>query len=226
MTICHISFDVWNTLVKPNKRFAEERTKLISDLTNCSVEHVKHVYTQTKTFVDQIAEHNNFPNALPSLEVYQLLLDNLNSATPVDPRIVQFKVNFLFRKHSPLIEQSVRDAIEYCYNNNISMSIASNSNFISGNEMHPWLQREFSNKFPIGLYSDAFSIAKPNQRFFSKLLPYVQYKNMLPSQVLHIGDNKICDGIGPQSVGFQSMVIAGPDQLFTTIKHVVGEQNG
>ena len=110
----------------------------------------------------------------------------------------------------------------------ITVSIGSNSNFISGYTMHPWLNSRFDKAFQFGIYSDAIGVAKPFASFFGRVIDGVYrlygYENVLVRNVMHVGDSELCDVFGPSQLGMQALLISDPKNLYNDVIKSITEQ--
>jgi putative hydrolase of the HAD superfamily len=224
--IKHVSFDVWNTIVKPNPEFASTRTKLIAIALNLDPDYVKTAYTKVKRFVDGCAE-NSDGAAFTTDEVYKLLFSSLH--VPVSPglaREIRETVDELFKRFPPIIVPSVVTLFDYLRKQGITASIGSNSNFISGTVMHPYLQsvlgeRAAGDAYLFGVYSDLVVTAKPSKLFFDAVAfktNVYRDDSVARAEILHVGDNEICDVEGARRAGMHSLLIGSPDLLCEQVK--------
>jgi putative hydrolase of the HAD superfamily len=228
--ITHISFDVWNTLIKPNPEFALARTKLIALALNLDEAYVKTAYTHVKRVVDGMAEREG--KAYSTEEVYKLLFSSMCvSVSPALAKEIRLSVDELFRCLPPTIGHGVREMLDWLTRSRITASIGSNSNYISGSVMLPWIESACSHQFAFSLFSDLELTAKPSKEFFELLYDHVNddrypetshFPVQDPKQILHVGDNEICDVFGAQRCGMHGLLIVNPDTVAEQVKLRIG----
>lgn len=214
--IKHVSFDVWNTIVKPNPEFAQHRTKLIALILNLDVDFVKQAYTKTKRVVDG--------TAFSTPGVYRLLFASCGvSVSSGLAREIRETVNELFRKHPPIIVPTNVELMSWLHDEGFTTSIGSNSNFVSGDVMHPFLEQALGHKFEFGVYSDLIGHGKPAPQFFN--LIHSRLRAFRPDarceEILHVGDNYICDVRGAVQNGMTGLLIESPDVLMERVIHAI-----
>jgi putative hydrolase of the HAD superfamily len=225
--IAHVSFDVWNTLIKPNPEFSLNRTTLIALALNLDTDYVKRAYTHVKHVVDTIAETTG--EAFSTPEVYQLFFRACGVS--VSGRLadeIRLAVDELFNRFPPTIVDSVYQTLNELQSREITVSIASNSNFISGHVMHPWLQSQLGERFLFNRYSDVIGTAKPSIKFFDSVYEgvMIHHPDLLDrSNILHVGDNPTCDGYGAVNAGMHSVLVPSPDQLCDLVLYWVNYHN-
>jgi putative hydrolase of the HAD superfamily len=208
-----ISFDVWNTLIIPNPVFAAHRKQLIASTLGVDEESASKAYTKVKRQVDTKAEIYGIGFNTPA--VYRTLLSELQvQLDESDLFDLIHKVNELFLVYSPKVPLQVIKAVNFAQENGFLIGIGSNSNFISGKIMHPFLEKTLGVKFDFGVYSDLCGTAKPNPEFFKNILKQANTIN-----VTHIGDHEVCDG-GAEAVGFKFELIKNPETLFNVVKEI------
>ena len=214
-TTSHISLDVWNTLLEPNPTFSVERTVLLADITQKSIEVCAKEYTKLKREADATEI------ALPTFVLVNTLLKRLLNTGCVSHDMtyeVMRDINNLFIKYPPYLSSTIIDELHNIVKQfNITLSIGSNSNFISGVHMHPWLESQIPLKF--GVYSDLLGYSKPNPLFFEAIKSQVDCKH---TEILHVGDSYTCDIIGATHAGINSAQVEGPNALISTLTHILG----
>lgn len=224
------SFDVWNTLVKSNSEFATARAKYLANITGMAETDVRSVYTQTKTKIDELAEQHGIgcsTTAVVSSLLHNLRIKHGQSSNQSSPfhhltvRGVVAGISELFEKHPPVIYDGARHAIEFLLNRDCVVTIGSNSNFISGETMHPYLSKELGLHEAAGVYSDLIEVSKPHPEFF-KVVSDLHLTT--PDRICHVGDNVICDG-GAAKHGFDTIIVTNPNQLDVLIEAHYNSQN-
>jgi FMN phosphatase YigB (HAD superfamily) len=218
--ITHISFDVWKTLFWPNKTFSETRSDHVADLLGMDRAVVRKVYKTTKDGFDKIAEAEG--TGWDSATVYRTLLANLGRLDHPWEEIC-FETERLFLQHPPTILGSTIDTISELRGRGYTLSIASNTNFASGrvlanvleNVLGPWDFMVFSDL--LGTHS------KPAPEFFAAVITKAGEFNIAPENILHVGDNAVCDGAAAQH-GMATHIISGPEALPTVFDVLPAEK--
>lgn len=225
--IQHISFDVWNTLITANPAFATARSQLLADRYGVPIELVRHEYTSLKRHADQTSEQNLV--GLKTSALVRILIGSF-ADTPDDQEVVQVvhEIAELFRENPPSIEPNTINLIRELHDQGITVSIGSNSNFVSGRTMHPWLQEQFGeDMLAFGVYSDMFEVAKPSAAFFGRVIDFstkVHGRNNISTHnMLHVGDSQLCDVWGPSQVGIKTLLITDPNMLYCCVNNYLKE---
>lgn len=218
----HISFDVWNTLISANPAYAIERAEFLAEVFDRpphDLEEIKKIYSRVKSVFDSGAERNH-----SSFAVYSTLIDELSIKFGYTDALNVFSLKDafteMFLRNPPIILQDLIKVIQEYYRRGFTISIGSNSNFISGEVMHPFLISKFGDIFKFGVYSDIIGSAKPSPEFFKTIC---KEADLPPRQILHIGDDVRCDAEGSSVAGFQSLLIKNPADL---LKHLIKENHG
>lgn len=218
--IKHVSFDVWGTLISANSMYALRRTQLVSEMFHLDTAVVKKAYTETKSFVDTAAEKHGV--AYSTDGVFSMFFDALNLPVPLGPQsrmLMRQHFEALFRTYAPTIHEDVTPLRIFLKNRGVTMSIGSNSNFISGTVMFPFLQSELNNMFDFGVFSDLDLVAKPDTEFFDRVvIEASKDRDLYRHEILHVGDSRICDGMGAFSSGLEYALIEHPSHLYAAVR--------
>jgi FMN phosphatase YigB (HAD superfamily) len=211
MTIKHISFDLWNTLITPNPEYAKARTEFLVKISGKGEEEVKRGYKELK----DAAEHNIL--AKTSAEHASELLTNLGIQ---GYRLIRKGIYEAFNKYPPGINPST---ISWLHRNksNYGYSILSNTNFISGHALGPWLENQLPDLFQAAYFSDVEGVAKPSSQFFGKVLDL--RRDLEPGEILHVGDSLLHDKLGAQRVGLVALKIDSPSTLVNQLETFLAE---
>ncbi len=127
MTVKHISFDVWNTLITANPLYAEERNKVIAEYASCSEVEAATVYKEVKTLLDLKAEKGICGT---SRHAWETLSAHLNiDLDKVDG--LKRDCLAMFIKHPPTLNPELCKKLEEL-SSTYSLSIKSNTNFVPG----------------------------------------------------------------------------------------------
>ncbi len=210
--INHVSFDVWNTLVKPNPSFAIARNQMISDMLGVSVGFVKEQYTETKRHLDALAYQHGL--GCYTQQAWQQLIEKLSLWVDNDVSknwdsrqlVVDMKYNMvgLFLDHSPIVDEATIKAVRDLHNAGITMNIASNSNFVPGCSMRLFLDTVFGtpDKFKFFVFSDESGVAKPSFQFFQRVRSQISSD----TGIIHVGDDDKYDH-GAKQVGIEVVIV-------------------
>lgn len=220
MKIKQVSFDVWNTLVVANPTYAAKRAEAIQ--TFCpqySKEEIKAVYTMTKKFIDDMAE--KYGRGPSTEEAYQRLCMNLGipfSQVASVAEDIRYVCAALFTEHPPEVHPSAHALVEQLNKLGIEISIASNSNFIPGQLMSKYLNNQLGGVCKYGVYSDAIGSSKPSPLFFETVVLMSKFG---PEEILHVGDNHICDVIGALQQGMNVYHVTNQNSMDVNVLQLI-----
>lgn len=214
---CHISFDVWNTLIKPNPKFARVRSNFIADHFGLDREETSRIYKTTKDEYDAMAETDGL--AFDSQAVYGILFDKLGVPRD-DWKFIMEETERLFLENPPIITDSTVETLRYL-SRGYSLSIASNTNFTSGRILARVLDERFGDIFAFKVFSDLHGHAKPHREFFRDVITGAAKVHTIirPRDIIHVGDNTICDG-GATMSGLEFFYVSGPEMIPDIISHL------
>lgn len=213
MTIAHVSLDVWNTLVRPNPTFATARAHLLSMMFGCTTEQVSKAYTKVKANINYGYMLGALHSAPSTHRAYELLLIAIG-ADPMKAVMIREMIERLFYEHPPTVVETASDLIAQLNKIGCGVSIGSNSNFISGSIMFPFLKAEIGD-FDFGVFSDLIGMQKPSPMFFTHIVGSVNtiFNSIPAGDILHVGDDHECDEAGPNGIGMQSLLITSDRPL-------------
>lgn len=209
----HLSFDVWNTLIEPNLTYSKLRTECISDHFEITPQSAKELYTTTKRFLDKSAEISGI--CMDTDSCWKLLKAMAKNDT-VDLSIVQAETSALFSQNLPIVNDGIVSGLQHLKEQGFSLGIVSNTNFTKGAQLFSEIFKEWD-VFNFALFSDEELFAKPNKKLFDLMLynASVSYGSFLDTKdILHIGDNTICDG-DVVKFGYGFMYVKNPVELST-----------
>jgi putative hydrolase of the HAD superfamily len=208
--IRHVSLDVWKTLIEPNPEFAKARTRyLVAELSLPEVK-VLGAYRMVKDEADRLAEAYGL--GLRSDQAYDRLLRVLNRST-ADWWTLRAGLERLFAKYPPIVLPEVVEALRIAQARGFGLSIGSNTNFIRGEALGDIVLRNWGVAWDFEVFSDQIGRSKPAD-FFWKVVSEraLAHTGAEPAEVLHVGDNPICDG-GCRKAGIQFALIRGPQDI-------------
>ncbi len=210
--IKHISFDVWNTLITANPRYAQERTKIIADVANIPLHEADAAYSDAKGFLDSEAENKRCGNVYRAWNILGQSLRLKNH----DREKMRLACEAAFMRHSPHFDIELLDAI-MDLTPNYEVSIKSNTNFISGRVLSEAVGFDRMPWWAFTHFSDQMGMCKPDIRFFAETIRCSKIPSLECSEVLHVGDNPICDG-SVVDYGMKLLLVNSPQHLLTTLK--------
>lgn len=222
LRISHLSIDFWNTIATPSKEFAAKRAQMLCNSINNLYElgvritpaQIREEYTATKKQLDFAAETCGVAST-PFLCMESLIYRPLwaeKSPAPLGRinEVVEQAVkqlSELFQEHPPFIDSDLKDIIN---NYPISVSVGSNTNFIGGELIQKLLESQ-GFEFAFYIFSDQVGCSKPSAEFFQRVMNKADIDN--PSMLYHMGDNQICDQLGPWRAGCRAGLIIDPPDL-------------
>ncbi len=190
--IQHISFDFWNTIVRPNGLFKEKRAELIGTLFNNQFSKYE-IDSAFSKIGKKYNEHQQAGNcAIPPLDLLKSVLNEIIPNSNVNLIELHNQINILFLAYPPFIEPSFYDIIDLINKKGKTCSITSNTAFISGSVIVKYLENcNLLHRFSFTIFSDEFGFGKPNSKIFDYLtIKAIECKSMVDkTNILHIGDN-------------------------------------
>jgi putative hydrolase of the HAD superfamily len=227
LPIKHISLDVWQTLIHSNLEFRKKRNELLADHFNIK-KPFGFVETAAKTRQAWCTQVNELVGKnLDSFEIVLLILQDcaIDSKSISIDLYAKFytQMETLFLEHPPVLaEQQLFLWLTQVRQHNISVSLLSNTGLIKGETLNKFFQRLNLN-FDFALYSDEIGFSKPNPKAFDLVYQKSRaIKNLLPKEIVHVGDNLNADYAGALAVGFQAQLIDHSENTVSSYlsKHV------
>ena len=211
MTIKHISFDVWNTLISANPRYAEERTEIIAYFAGVSPRVAGEAYRHVKKILDE-----NAANMVCGDEyhAWYALGRHLN----VDRKAAEQMKKYCeqaFLAHPPTIHEDLLGhlmVLAWQY----ELSIKSNTNFIPGHVLAQAVGFDRMPWWSFMHFSDQHSLCKPDPLFFALTFLACKDEEICNDEILHVGDSEIFDG-KCVDIGFKFCHIKNPEDLLNKL---------
>lgn len=228
MKVKHISLDVWNTLIHANPEFAAARTRMLAKVFVESEDFVRYQYSICKGLADEIAIDLGLAHGTPAMIamlVERICKHGMNTLLLEQGgyyrAVITQELELLFKKHPPIVKFEAALALSTAHRYGITLSIGSNSNFISGRMMEPWLRKQFDVPFEFAVFSDQLGFAKPSYWFFQEIYDLARKNTRVkhPGEIAHIGDDKDYDG-GGLKLGFTTFVVS-PSQFRNTVEELI-----
>jgi FMN phosphatase YigB (HAD superfamily) len=206
--ITDISLDVRNTLVYPNSFFARKRNIIIGRYFGIGEERVYKNYTRVKQSLDLQAA-SGLGRAPTIIENLQTLYEETFNKT-CSPRIknvlpkLQVDIERAYFAYPPLIPNELILTLKRLSEKGIRFHIISNTNFIGGRTVDPFLRLTTGVNFVSSLYSDEVGYSKPNRNIFVKML------DKTVGKVIHFGDNQMTAGEGAKRMSIEFCLVSDP----------------
>lgn len=159
------------------------------------------VYTSVKKILDLSAEvsgesTSRISNIEKLTRAMAVLRGNTRNNFDLDTLQIGNRLDELFAEYPPFIDPDIIEACMRARSLGILVSIASNTNFIQGKI----IQRCLPDIFHFSLYSDEIEVSKPHPWFFDQVKRGARLNGVkFPSEIVHIGDHPICDGLSTLS---------------------------
>lgn len=209
--IKHLSLDVWDTLVETNEEFVCRRTEMLARMFGIDQKEVTALYASAKRLADYACEGNAYTTDQMCLMLARALhFPNAYSA-------IRQAIERLFKKYPPTIAPEVREAFDLIHEHGVVVSVASNSNFISGKVLHPYLASEVG-ELKFGLYSDMVGCAKPSDKFFNQMIDKAECKAV---DIIHVEDHLCSRKQGAVKSALTSVVVTSGADLLAKVKLII-----
>ena len=222
--ITHVSFDMWNTLITPNREYATQRAKYLAHTSGKSAPEARAIYTHVKRMADKMAE--DFGTQFSVNQLYSILVRALGITKDVESRAyeIQKTLEYLFIEHPPELHPELPELLVTLRRKHLTTNVLSNTNFIPGRILekvitHP-LRASHGFWFDSEFYSDQEGIAKPCADFFGKITHRSAGSAGYPwaHNVLHVGDNNACDYDGAKAAGMKAQLVTDPADTVRFLK--------
>lgn len=226
--IKHVSFDLWNTLLKSNPKFSETRRRILSKISGKQEVEVQDIIRKVSIAHDKEIMETGY-HTTNSAGMYERVFRQLG-IEPSEDDMEDFidLMGKVFKLNEPsFICPNTLETLEKVKNKGITMSILSNTGYVESSHIRPFLvkhgisQYMYYNNTYAGMYfSDELGRAKPNPALFSFVAIMHGAKN---DEMLHVGDSLIADG-GATNIGCQFLEIGeqGIHNLVSTINILNG----
>lgn len=213
MTIKHISFDVWNTLITANKQYALERSEVISYFASISTKEAAEAYALVKMSLDMDATLgicNGVSHAWYTLGKF-LGVDRSTADK------IRMHCEKAFIANPPHLDKSLVDELS-ALSNRHELSIKSNTNFISGEVLSETLGFYEMPWWSFTHFSDDYGWCKPDPLFFQWTQVCSDIQGIRAEEILHVGDSEIFDS-KCVDIGFNFCKIDNPEHLLNKLKN-------
>jgi putative hydrolase of the HAD superfamily len=220
----HVSLDVWQTLIFSNEEFRKKRNQLLIksfDLRQ-SFDQVSEIVKNRQawcTHANQLVGKN-----FDSFEILLLILQDcglsIYDVSIYTLETYYYEIEKLFLEYPPIvIDKNLKGILEKFKDQNIGVNLLSNTGLIKGRSLRTFFdQINLSSYFDFQLYSDEVGVSKPSIKFFDLVFEKaVGLQNILPSQIIHVGDNKVADYEGGLKYGFNVYLVDHKEVTLTNI---------
>jgi len=224
----HYSFDLWMTLIKSNPSFKKKRAEYFFNQynpLNKTLDEVVQVFRHVDLMCNGINEKtgNNIDAEEMYLMVIYHLTNSLQQLQQTDTKALYAGMEQLVFDNMPVLyhESAVEVLAKIKSKKDITLSILSNTAFIKGSTLRIVLAHlQIERYFNFELYSDEVGISKPNAKIFELMLnniKSVRNEQVLPAEVIHIGDNPVADIAAANAMGMASFQINSNHLLITDL---------
>lgn len=216
-----ISFDFWDTLFKGDPEHSKARVSYISEKYNLDPEFVKIAIKSTKKWCDDkgVETLTCIP---PGTQLY--FLGKYLGLDDFRPGLARSKFYTLLHEYPPVCLMNSETTLKLA-NSKIPLCISCNTGFMGELETR-WIvnQSSLRNVFQFELYSETIGMFKPNPAWFYRFASKV---NILPKEVIHVGDNDSTDGQLCRNTGMHFVKVEPKNPDFSGIFEIIErEKNG
>jgi putative hydrolase of the HAD superfamily len=212
-SIVHISFDLWMTLIASDPQFKPKRDALLAS--RFGIKAAPEEVSATLRRMDKLFDHVSV--VCGQTAHYESLVLLALDALGADAAAIELEtlstfyeeMELLFFKHPPrLLNDDTLHTFEMLRENDITLSLLSNTGFIKGRTLRKILEQlGVSPHFSFMLFSDEHGAAKPAPAFFASAHDAVNvFRKAEKHEILHIGDNPVADVKGALNFGFRSLL--------------------
>lgn len=220
---CHISFDLWLTLIRSHEQFKPNRNQLLVD--HFGICQPRQVVDETilrfdRAFnaINQIVGRN-----LDAYELFLIVLHDLgcdiNTISQKQMNAFYADIEALFWKYTPvLLEPEMVNVLQKLQKQGYTFSILSNTGFVKGYLLRKMLNTYFGeNLFSFQLYSDEIGASKPSPVFYQEMIKNVEKLGKKTSEIIHVGDSQIADYDGAKSMGLKAYLFDYKKEKISTM---------
>lgn len=201
-----ISFDLWHTIIKPNRAFRVQRVAALAKvLDQTPSPELEKLMLDTDQELDLQTDATG--RQFGCITRTQILAQRLHYVKPIDFEWLYARINEAFLQAPPsLIEHTFPEALQQLRDKNYKITLLSNTGFVEGKTLRLFFKDlKINNLFDLLLFSDEHDMAKPQPAFFQKI---PQHFGCEAAQVLHIGDNPVADYAGALDSGMNALLFA------------------
>jgi putative hydrolase of the HAD superfamily len=200
-----LSFDLWNTLIVSNPLFKEERNAQWSNFWQISQDLLAPTLAQLDKDLDKLAEKKGIQTNFQERVISLAECLGLPAPTENEVYLLYQAQERLFLKHLPLLsEPDLPALLSALHVKGVRLFLVSNTGFIAGKTLQLAMEQlGIDVHWEARLFSDEIGFSKPDKRIFE---PLTAETGLLPTDILHIGDNFITDYYGARKTGILSCI--------------------
>lgn len=221
----HYSFDLWLTLIKSNPLFKKHRSFFFYqnfNIQNKPLEEVEFIFRKVDLVCNSINEktEKNIDADEMYLMVISMISDYKLSLAEIDLEGLYQQMEALLFEFLPVIYcNKTTEVLAHLKETGCSASILSNTGFISGVTLRKVLcQLDMAKYFEYQIYSDEVGLSKPNQKLFQLMINRIcSFRQINPSEIIHIGDNPVADIEGANAAGINSLLVNSNNTSITKL---------
>lgn len=221
-----ISLDFWGTIAVFNPQYAAARKRYLATLFNRPEEEAHARYQYVKRGCDHSAEH--FGKAMTPLVAVKTMIEGMKLYPTIaghDPHAVNILADFeqMVRDNPPLLHDEFAQLLRDMREEGFIIGVASNTNFIAG----ALVQSIFNLDWSFAVYSDEIGVSKPDPDFFRTVLVRARKaagRFVGVDEIIHIGDNSVCDQRGAQRIGMKGWLTHSPDETMQMLHKLRAEE--
>lgn len=215
----YISFDFWNTLASPNKRFAIERNKILQRFSNKPAKEVESEVKHFKGVIDKASEEEHYADSSIKLTtaLYNVIRgEHFNHVSTIDALDLYRQIQNLAINLPPIIDERLLIELDRWKRMGLGIGITSNTNFIAGSTLRYILNTTYDIHFDTYIFSDEVRVSKPSPKIFDA---FFEQSGCTKQEIVHIGDNLVCDGAA-EKVGFSYILTKNPANTIKIVKQL------
>lgn len=217
-----ITLDFWGTLAEANPDYAKARTELLVQTLGMTTEESAGLYLRVKHLLDGDAEASG--KSLTPITAMRRLLDHTNCSN-LSAASMSFTLQKLAVLFPPRIPDGMLDALSKLRSHGLLVGVASNTNFLGGEFVQGLVGLKSPHTLDFSVSSDLVGASKPSRDFFDMVNHAVSdlVGEVATADILHIGDNAICDGDGAKNAGMSCRITKSPAETLSILHGLLTE---
>jgi FMN phosphatase YigB (HAD superfamily) len=203
----HYSFDFWNTIVKSNAVFKIKRAEFINNLLghNFTIDGINFAFGKIGREYNEAIE-SGVQSILPH-DLYLKVFEELKYTREVDLDYIVGEIEEIFLQNPPKIEIGFLNFLQLIKDLGKTISLTSNTAFISGAVIKKYLTLiDIVKNFEFLIFSDECGYGKPSQIIFDELYRKTKelHGSIVANEITHVGDNYDADIEGAKGVNINA----------------------
>lgn len=227
MKIKHVSLDLWNTLITSNPTFRDRRDQVLASFAPTSV----RLWPRFKQYV--LNSHDPSESRLERLVELMMLADARAVASADNVASITDELERLYVQYAPTPDKNtLRIVVELNRRLGTTFSVGSNVGLVRGSVMRSVVQK-WDAPIDFCVFDDEEGSSKPSEYFFQQVItrateltrrkPAWASGEISPGNILHVGDDEICDG-GCVHLGMEFLHVTNSAQTADRLKQQFEEQ--